>query len=486
MAASSPTPPLKSNGMQRNVFREWFSRSPDEVATSANQIVTSRLLQSADASQVGLVRNGCRQSIAADALLLTVSQYAAGAIGLLMTVLTARLLGPAAYGTVALVISYPTILWTFLSFKPISVVIRYLAEFGTTGQRNRILSMCKLGYGIDLVAALAVLIVVGATGAWVTGNIYHNPDLMWLMLGYAISFPCYSLTGTSLAVLSASNRFRSIAVFQVLDQSGALLLVVGLIVVGFGVPGVIFGTAAAQAISGLGIMCFTDYVLKRDGCGTWWKASLEEIGPIRKELAAFFGWNYLGVTLSGLMGQIPLVLLGHFRQSQEVGFYRLATALITSASYLETSLAKVAYPILSARWATGERKSLHATLGKWTLREGLIVSILVLLIIPLLPVVVHLVLGDGYRPMVSGAQVMMVGAAVSAAFFWLNPFYYATDRVGVWAKAYALSTAAVISLGWVCVQRWGFLGLAIIVGFGKAFFTLSIIIAYLVIQKKSQ
>ncbi len=186
MAASSPTPPLKSNGMQRNVFREWFSRSPDEVATSANQIVTSRLLQSADASQVGLVRNGCRQSIAADALLLTVSQYAAGAIGLLMTVLTARLLDPAAYGTVALVISYPTILWTFLSFKPISVVIRYLAEFGTTGQRNRILSMCKLGYGIDLVAALAVLIVVGATGAWVTGNIYHNPDLMWLMLGYAI------------------------------------------------------------------------------------------------------------------------------------------------------------------------------------------------------------------------------------------------------------------------------------------------------------
>ena len=99
-----------------------------------------------------------------------------------------------------------------------------------------------------------------------------------------------------------------------------------------------------------------------------------------------------------------------------------------------------------------------------------------LLAIPLLPILVPVVFGLGYRPMVPSAQVMMVGAAVSSVFFWLNSFYYSSGQINLWAKAYGLYTGFVIGLGWLAIQRWGFFGLAGLVVVGKVLFTLGMVI----------
>jgi hypothetical protein len=73
--------------------------------------------------------------------------------------------------------------------------------------------------------------------------------------------------------------------------------------------------------------------------------------------------------------------------------------------------------------------------------------------------------------MVSGAQIMMTGAAVSAMFFWLNAGYYASGRIGLWTRGYGIYTTVVLGLAWWCVQQWGFLGVAGLVTLGKVLFT---------------
>jgi hypothetical protein len=66
----------------------------------------------------------------------------------------------------------------------------------------------------------------------------------------------------------------------------------------------------------------------------------------------------------------------------------------------------------------------------------------------------------------------MLGTAISAIFFWLNPFYYASKRINLWVSGYAFYTTLVIGLGWFVIKQWGFLGLSCLMTIGKVLFTL--------------
>ncbi len=427
--------------------------------------------------------SGAHNSLARSAGILAASQYVGAAIGFLTNILAARALGPVEFGSVAIILTYPTLLWSFLSFKPVTVTIRYISGLRAAGQRLELVSICKVGYTLDLLTSSAVSILILTTSWWVAVHIYKLPDVSWLIVIYGVSLPFFSLIGTSHAILSSWHYFNWLSFFQIMEKLITLFLVVGFLSFGLGIPGMIIAIAIGYSISGIIMLIAATRLLYLDGYGFWWKGSFAGIASLRKELTSFFGWNYLFVTLVGVVGQVPLMLLGRIRGPEEAGFYRLATSLTTAGSYLEGSLGRVVYPTLAARWTKGERDSIKNSLQRWTLRAGLPIGILLLAAIPFFPVFLPMMFGPSYSSMVSGAQIMMVGTAVGAMFFWLNSFYYASGGISNWTKVYAIYAALVIGLGWFCIQRWGFTGLAAVIAIGKVLFTLFMVILSMVLRR---
>jgi O-antigen/teichoic acid export membrane protein len=227
-------------------------------------------------------------------------------------------------------------------------------------------------------------------------------------------------------------------------------------------------------------------VLSNDKIGLWWKASISNVSALRRELARFFSWNFLNLTMSGLMGQVPQLLLGGFRGPEEAGFFRLATSFMTAGSYLENSLGKVSYPILAAKWEIGDRGNLNRTLKHWTLQMGLPACFLISITIPLLSILIPEILGYSYGPMVIGTQIMMVGIAASALFFWLNSCYYALGMVGQWTKLYSLYAALSIGVGFLAIYGWGFIGVGVVTGMGKIIFTGVMVGLFLMDRERSR
>jgi O-antigen/teichoic acid export membrane protein len=130
-------------------------------------------------------------------------------------------------------------------------------------------------------------------------------------------------------------------------------------------------SAAGEALGGALMFLAANHALGREGLGTWWATRKEMVWPVKPEFRALLGWNYLAVTFGTLVSNVPLMLLGALKGPSEAAFFRLATSVTTVASYVETSLARVTYPILSARWAAGDRDTFMTTLRGWTLRVGL-------------------------------------------------------------------------------------------------------------------
>lgn len=420
--------------------------------------------------------NGVRLSLSAtkahNIVVLTIGQYVATALGFITTVILARLLGPNKYGQAVMIMAYPSLLLSLASFKSITVSTRYLASFLGANQKEKLRAICKVSYGVDFLAFLLPFVITGLTGWIVTYRIYHLPtEMFWLMLTYSASFPFLSLRGTSYAVLTAFEKFRLLALCYVIEQVATLTLVITLLSAGLRVSGMILGMAGGHIMIGFVSFYVATSLLSREGIGSWWNASFESIRPLGRELFSFYGWNYLMVTMSGLITQVPVMLLGWFRGPQETGFYRLAMSLMNIFAYPKVAAGRVVYPRLSVRWGRGEKQgSIMESLKRWMIWGGLPLSLAILLLIPFLPVLVPFILGNSYYSMVPGLQVLMLAAAAGAFFFWLLPYYYALGRIAAWTKAYALYTVVVLALGWLSIQWWGFLGMVIVLAIGETSF----------------
>jgi len=414
-----------------------------------------------------------RRAGARDVASVAVAQYIAAGAGLATTILVARILGPTAYGLAAIIIAFPALVGSIASVKSSYVTIRYITRFHEAGSYGELESICALGYRIDALAAIAAFSLVATTGHWVSAHVTRNPQGTGLATAYAASLIVQSAGGTSTAVLASLRRFRLLGAIQIAESTSGLLFVVAAALMGFGVRGIVLGAAAANVAGGLFFLAATVHLLRSHAVHPF-RLKRARVGIPKGEIASLFGWSYLTLTLTGLLSQFPLLLFGRLRLPTQAGYYRIARAVVTTGTYLEAALSKVAYPVLSRRWAIENAEDPRLVLRRWMKQRGLPVGALVLAGIPLMPLLVPVLIGPRYRPMVPGLQLLLLGAAVSAVFFFNAPYYLAAGRLSWWAKAFGLYTIVSLAGEWFAAVQFGFMGLAVAASAGTVAFNLGV------------
>lgn len=408
-----------------------------------------------------------RRPLAIAAAQLVGARYAVAALRLLTAAVAARLLGPEGYGTVALVVVYPSLVWSIFGTKSEALTTRYMAVYRTEGKQPELLGICKLGYAIDLIPALVASLLVIATSRHFAVLAYDRPELAWLMNLYAGALPFASVSSTSTAVLTSHQAFRVLSVLQVLHALINTLAVIGLLMLGFGVPGMVLGLIVGQISIGLTLYAGAARALARAGSGHWWRGRIGSVAPVLRELTQLLGWNYVHDTLRGVLDSLPVMMLGHYRSPEETAFYRLAANIANVGRYAGTSLSRMIYPIVSERMVSAGMSAVAATIKQWTLLGAGPVALLLGSIVLLLPDLIPLVFGSDYQGVVLPAQIMILGASVDSILFWVHPCYYATKRVGVLTQAFAVYVVGAMVAVWLLIGDLGLTGVVTIIVSGR-------------------
>lgn len=417
---------------------------------------------------MNFIKKILKHPLSYEAGFLTASQYIAAGIGFLTTIFATRILGPEKYGIAVLIMAYPTLLWSFASFKPITITTRYISGFRATKQHGELLSICKLGYILDFLSSCLVLVIVIFSARWVAGHFYKLPELTWLIVLYGISFLFFSLAGTSRAILTSWKAFRLYAIFQIIERVLQFVFVVGLLLLNYGYTGMIIGTALSHTIFGIIMLIFATEILRRGGVGLWYKSSIKQVKHLFKEITSLFRWNYGLITLTGIVEQLPVILLGRFRNPEEAGFYRLALNITTMSSYIEASLKRIIYPRLSEAFELREILLIKKNFKRWSIQYGLPVGFILIIGIILMPIIVLLIFGEKYNPVIPLVQIMLCGYVISGIFFWVESFYYASKQIKLWTQIYSAFAILIILFSWFFITIWGSLGMVVLVTVGKA------------------
>jgi len=370
-------------------------------------------------------------------------------------ILVTRWLGPELYGVAALVMSVPSIVYTFFDARSAEASVKFLSEFDAKGERERALAMCKAGYAVDFVIAGMALLVVLLLAPWAAKSVVKRPETGWLIILYGSAFLPRALTGTSYAVLATLGRFPTIAFVNMLTDILRIGLVVSLIALGWEVAGVVWGNAIAMAVTGL-LYGASAYGLAKSQWGrSWLFADWAYLKGRRKEILAFLAFNDLNALLGMIPKQLDVVILGYFRNPMDVGFYKLAKSLAATVGYIVVPLQSVVYPNLSRLLAINNLALFYSRIRQLVYRVGLPLGLSVLIGILFVPWLIPLLFGQAYQPAIFLTQMLLVGYGIWLAFFWLRPTYLAKGWFRQWTSGIALYTVTFVVLSIACVPAWG-------------------------------
>jgi O-antigen/teichoic acid export membrane protein/ubiquinone/menaquinone biosynthesis C-methylase UbiE len=376
-------------------------------------------------------------------------------------ILVARWLGPELYGVAALVMSVPSLVYTFFDARSAEASVKFLSEFDARGERERALAMCKVGYMVDFTIAMMAFLVILLLSPWAAKSIVKRPEMGWLIILYGSAFLPRALTGTSYAVLATLGRFPTIALIDTLTNILRVGLVMGLVGLGWQVAGVVWGNAIAMAATGLlyGILAYS--LVKSRWGRSWLSADWAYLKGLWREVISFLAYNDLNALLGLIPKQLDVVILGYFRNPIEVGYYKLAKTLAGAVGYVVGPLQSVVYPEFAKLWGIGDMKAFRQKTRKLALQVGLPLAAVTACGVMLLPFILPALLGQSYDPAVPAAQLLLLGSAIWLGFFWLKPVYFAHGAIKQWSLVIGTFSLATF-VGWLLiVPFYGFIGMSI-------------------------
>lgn len=296
------------------------------------------------------------RSIGENSMITLVGQVVLFLLSLIISVVTARLLGVAGRGVYSLTIlifSWGTLLVGF----GVPVANRVFVGKG------QISVPVLLGNSL-LYVAVSVLIVLVA-GSWLANPLGKLVNLQpaYVFLAAAL-VPVGLLANACIAIVHGSNDLKKYNWLNILGQALTLVLLIGLTGVGrMGLGGALVGLALAQAL-----MASAAFVSAFSAAGRRLAFGRD---ALRKTLA-FGAQGYPTYVIGALNFRFDMLLVASFLGVKEVGFYSVAVPLASLLWFVPSALGLASLPRLSRSTSveevrrvvnTGARMALWSSVG---------------------------------------------------------------------------------------------------------------------------
>lgn len=364
--------------------------------------------------------------------------FASYAIGAVLTIVTARLLGAAEFGILGTVTVLVTNINRLFSFRMGETVVKYMGDALARDDQQRAAAVVKMAF---LTEACTSIIAYGVL-ALVTplGVRYFTKETgsASLFLIYGLSILTNGLSEASLGVLQVTNHYRSQALIN-LVQTILVAILLGLAAVyQANLMTVLEIYLIGKAILGIGPALVAFYWIPRVLGKDWLRAPLSFLPPIR-ELARFSVSTNLNGSVTMLARDSELPIINFFFGPSAAGYYKIALALINLIVQPINPFISTTYPEITRTFANHEWPRLKKLLQRvsmiaaaWT---GAVAIGLALFGRPLLfqswtffGLTVDLL--SEYAPAYPVVMILLVGYGAANILFWNRPLLLAQGQAG--------------------------------------------------------
>ena len=379
-----------------------------------------------------------RGTVLAGARWMTISQTAAVVTQVGSSLVLARLLDPAEFGLVALVMLVP--LFIQRVFKDLGTGSALVHRPEVSPQLLSSVFYLNVGWGL---VATTTVCAFAAPLAWLLGDSEAVPLLRVASLTFVLS----SVGLVPAAVVRRRLEYGRLAVLNYLGFAGGLLLAVALAAAGLGAWSMVIGGIAGTAFG-------SAYAW---GCARWrplWHFDRADIRQISDYSVNLTGFN-LAVYFTS---QGDRLIIGRFLGTAALGYYSLATRLfLTPIAVFSTVFTEVLFPALSR--VQEDRRTVGSTVLRATaLGTFAFAPLLVGLSVTAGPLV-QVALGDQWLPAVPLVSILALVGLVQVVQTNNTTIFRSVGRTDLMMR-WGILTAVATMTGYIAGLPWGTEGVA--------------------------
>jgi len=283
---------------------------------------------------------------------LLTGNAASAVLGLASYALTARALGVADFGQLAMILAFVRTIERLVSFQSWQPIIKYGAPLWGVKDSDDLRSLLKFGLLLDISAAVVawgVAIVVACGGAYLLGWSGHQRELLLLYSCVLL----FGISGTPTAVQRLSGNFHLLAYGQLIN----LVFRVGLCAVAAWYAAdlrtFVLVWAGTQIFGALVLFALAMRTLRHEGIHGVFRASLKDIGSRFPSIWNFTWFANLSLTLRSSTNELDTLLVGALADPRSAGLYHIAKQLGRAGQQMGAQVQNVIYPDVARLWAKG-------------------------------------------------------------------------------------------------------------------------------------
>jgi len=384
-------------------------------------------------------------------------------ISMLNGVLAARLLSPAGYGLLGLVMGYASTVNGLLSFRMSELVVRYGGEYLERGERDKVAALVKIAsFTEGFVSVLAFLAVI-LTAGLATRYIAKTPGTEALFILFAFGLLVNFNIETSRGILQITDKIRLEGIITLFQTVATALIIIAAFFLQNSLPVVLGAYLLGKVILGLGMFITAQVHLHRALQRGWLNAAIKLL-PDFREMVKFAISSNLSATVILIFRESEILWVGFFLTSEAAGYYKAAYAIILLLALPVQPLVLTVYPEINRLIVQKAWPRLRDFMRKVTI-VSFTYNIVLGLGLILFGRWVLWIYGHQYTVAYPALMALLVGMFFNFTLFWNRPLLLSLGKPAFPLFATLLAGVIKVSLAFLLVPRYGYVMEAALLSF---------------------
>ena len=346
--------------------------------------------------------------------ILVVSSTTIGVLGVITLAVTARALGPAGVGILALVEAYIRSVDLIVRWPPTQAVIKYAARMLEADDREAFSRLVKLSIVIDLVGGCLSGVIAILLGYWASTWFDLGGDgYRYILLAAASLF--FSFRPTGIAILRMFDRFDLLAISDTGIAIGRLVVALIALALDLGIWAFVTLLFLQGVADGLVVFFLSLREMRRRGYPRLRSGSVRQALAENPRFIGFLFNTNASQVLRQAVTRFDVLALGLFVSPTIVGFYQVAKRSGKAVQRFGRTLTQVLFPELARMWVRGERAQFDELIWFITRTTLAIVAIVFVPLALLIPFIVRTLFGVEFLDAVPIVQLQLVAIVINLA-----------------------------------------------------------------------
>lgn len=389
------------------------------------------------------------------------------ALSVLQGALVTRLLGPAGYGLIGVIMAYASTVNSIFSFRMGEVVVKYGGAYLEQGEKSKASALLKTASLTEAVVSLLAFIAVVLTANLAEMYNAKTAGTAWMFIVFAIGLLANFNTETSTGILQVTNRIKLQGTVNLLQSIVTTIVIVAAFLTHGTLQSILFAYLLSKTILGLGMFFAAQIQLHRVLGSGWWRESFSAIAERSewRELIRFAVSSNVSATIIKIFRESELLWVAFFLTPEAAGYYKLAYTLVSFLSIVTDPLIASTFPEINRLVVQNAWTRLKDFLRKVTSLSFAYNFAIAIGFVLLGGWMIRIYSNETFLPAYPAMIALVVGLAFNYTLFWNRPLLLSLGLPEYPIKVTLIIGIIKIVLAFVLVPRYGIVAAGALLSF---------------------